>query len=83
MRYESMSSVVNKYMDYLDMCAKQDYDLRNSFVLYPKDLQKSHNRVAQRINIKANMKTREDFQAAYERIVMSALWGSSTLSRAA
>lgn len=69
LRYESVKAVVGEYMDYLDMCQRQNYDLKNSFVLYPKDLQKSHDRVAQRIKIKADMKMREDFQAAYRRIM--------------
>lgn len=69
LRYESVKAVVGEYMDYLDMCEKQNYDLKNSFVLFPKDLQKNHDRVAQRIKIKADMKMREDFQAAYKRIM--------------
>ena len=68
LRYDSIKAVVREYADYLDMCEKQHYDLKNSFVLFPKDLQKSHDRVAERIKIKADMKMREDFQAAYKRV---------------
>ena len=68
-RYESTKAVIREYLDYLDMCRKQHYDLKNSFVLFPKDLQKSHDRVAARIKIKADMKMREEFQTAYKRIM--------------
>lgn len=50
------------------MCVKQKYDMRNSFVLYPKDLQKSHDKVAYRIRMKADAKMRRDFKKAYRDI---------------
>ena len=68
LRYESVAAVVREYGDYLDMCEKQGYNLKNSFVLFPKDLQKSHDRVAARIKIKADVKMREEFQTAYKRV---------------
>lgn len=68
LRYDSVKAVVREYADYLDMCQNQNYNLKNSFVLFPKDLQKSHDRVAERIKIKADMKMREEFQAAYKRV---------------
>lgn len=69
LRYRTMQDVVTEYKDYLDMCEKQKYDLKNSFVSFPKDLQKSHDRVTKRIKIKADMKMREDFAAAYNHIM--------------
>lgn len=36
---------VTEYKDYLDMCRWLDYDMKNRFVLYPKDLQKANDRV--------------------------------------
>ena len=68
-RYSSMQALVSEYRDYLDMCVKQKYDMRNSFVLYPKDLQKSHDKVARRIKMKADAKMRRDFKAAYNSIM--------------
>ena len=68
-RYESMQALVTEYADYLDMCAKQDYDMKNSFILYPKDVQKAHDRVARRIKAKADAKLRRDFDAAYRPVV--------------
>lgn len=68
-RYPSMQALVSEYRDYLEMCVKQKYDMRNSFVLYPKDLQKSHDKVAHRIRMKADAKVRRDFKKAYHDIV--------------
>ena len=51
------------------MCEKQRYDMKNSFILYPADLQKAHDKVAKRIKIKADAKMRRDFKAAYNRIM--------------
>lgn len=68
-RYGTMQEVVNEYKDYLEMCEKQCYDMKNSFILYPADLQKAHDKVAKRIKIKADAKMRRDFKAAYKRIM--------------
>lgn len=67
-RYPSLQELVSEYRDYLEMCVKQKYDMRNSFVLYPKDLQKSHDKVAHRIRMKADAKVRRDFKKAYHDI---------------
>lgn len=56
LRYSNMQSLVSEYRDYLEMCVKQKYDMKNSFVLFPKDLQKSHDKVAHRIKANANAK---------------------------
>ena len=68
-RYRSMQDLVTEYRDYLDMCEKQNYDMTNSFVLYPKDLQKAHDKLAHRIQMKADAKVRRDFRTAYQRIM--------------
>ncbi|MBD5170051.1 MAG: hypothetical protein HDT20_08055 [Oscillibacter sp.] len=67
-RYKDMQALVSEYRDYLDMCGRERYDLRNDFILFPKDLQKSHDAVAGRIKHKADAKTRRKFKAAYKRI---------------
>ena len=55
-RYRSMQDLVTEYRDYLDMCVKQHYDMTNTFVLYPRDLQKAHDKLAHRIQLKADAK---------------------------
>lgn len=69
LRYSTMQALVSEYRDYLEMCVKQKYDMRNSFVLFPEDLQKSHDKVAHRIKVNANAKMKRDFKAAYKRIM--------------
>jgi hypothetical protein len=68
-RYSSMQDIVREYRDYLDMCKKERYDLNNSFVLYPNDLQVSHDKVSRRIKQRENAKMRRDFKAAYRRVM--------------
>lgn len=63
-RYHSMQDLVTEYKDYLDMCCRLDYDMKNSFVLYPKDIQKAHDRVQRRVRIKADSLLRRDFEVA-------------------
>ena len=67
-RYRSMQDLVTEYKDYLDMCRRLDYAMKNSFVLYPKDLQKAHNRVQRRVRIKADALLRRDFEAAMKAV---------------
>lgn len=71
MRYESMSRVLSEYRDYFRMCTEQDYDMKNSFVLYPRDLQQAHDRLSARIKAKLDAKRRRGFMAAYRRIMSS------------
>lgn len=68
-RYSSMQDMVREYRDYLEMCVKEHYDMGNSFVLFPRDLQVAHDKVARRIKQKADAKMRRDFKTAYRRIM--------------
>lgn len=67
-RYPSMQDLVTEYRDYLNMCRKLGYDTLNSFVLYPKDLQKAHDNAAHRVKVKADAQLRRDFTAAMKAI---------------
>ena len=67
-RYSSMQNLVSEYRDYLEICEKLNYDLKNSFVLYPKDLQKSHDKAARRLKHKEDTQIKRDFAAVYRRI---------------
>lgn len=68
-RYSSMQDVVREYRDYLEMCVKEQYDMKNNFVLFPQSLQEAHDKVARRIKQKADAKMRRDFRTAYRRIM--------------
>ncbi len=65
-RYQKMQDIVTEYRDYLEMCASLEYDMKNSFVLYPKDLQKSHDRVQKRFKIKENEQLLKNFKNAVQ-----------------
>ena len=67
-RYKTIQDLVSEYRDYLEICEKLDYDLKNSFVKYPKDIQKAHDKAAKRLKHKADAKERRDFAAVYKSI---------------
>lgn len=67
-RYRHMQAAVSEYRDYLDMCVKLDYDLNNSFVLFPKDLNAAHDKARKHLKIKTDAQMRRDFKAAMEAI---------------
>lgn len=68
LRYRGMQALVSEYRDYLDICRKLGYDMKNSFILYPKDLQKSHDRVSRRLKHRHDAKVKKDFKAVYQEI---------------
>lgn len=68
-RYGAMQNLVTEYKDYLDMCEKQRCDMTNSFVLFPKDLQKAHDKLTHQIQLKADAKLRREFKASYQRVM--------------
>lgn len=68
LRYDDMQGLVTEYRDYLDICSKLKYDLKNSFVLYPKDLQKAHDKTAHRLKHKKDAKIKKGFIAVYQDI---------------
>ena len=68
LRYRGMQALVSEYRDYLDICHKLGYDMKSSFVLYPKDLQKSHDSVSRRLKHKHDAKVKKNFKAVYQEI---------------
>lgn len=67
-RYLNMQSAVSEYRDYLGIIAQLGYNMGNSFALYPKDLQKAHDRVQGRVKAKADAQMRRDFKEAMRAI---------------
>lgn len=68
-RYNALKDLFADYCDYLRMCRNEQHDLSNDFVLFPKDIQKAHDRVSRQIKLKANAKMRRDFKIACKRIM--------------
>ena len=67
-RNNGMHFVLRTYDDYLRMCEKEKYDMSNTFILFPKDLRISHDRVSARIKLKADIETRRQFMEVYREI---------------
>lgn len=67
-RYKDMPTLVTEYRDYLDICKKLGYDIKNSFVKYPADLQKAHDKAAKRLKHKADAQAKRQFIAVYKSI---------------
>jgi len=65
-RYQKMQDILTEYKDYLELCDSLEYDMKNSFVLYPKDLQQSHDRVQKRFKIKENEQLLKNFKNAVQ-----------------
>ena len=68
LRYKGMQDLVSEYRDYLDMCRKMGYDMKNSFVLFPKDLQKSHDKTAHRYKQRKDALVKRDFISVYQQL---------------
>lgn len=53
-RHYNMDHLLTTFRDYLNMCLQLEYDLTNDFVLFPRYLEKSHDKVTHLIK-KRNM----------------------------
>lgn len=67
-RHEDMQAVVTEYRDYLHMCHKMKYDMKNSFVLYPRDLKTAHDKAARQFRAKKDALVKRDFMAVYQQL---------------
>ncbi len=68
-RYGGFTDLLTDYRDYLRMCKKENYDFSNEFILFPKDIQKAHDRISHQIKLKEDAKMRRDFKRACKRIL--------------
>lgn len=50
--YHSMNAVITDYHDYLRMCKELQYDVKNSFILFPRELKAAHDSVAKTLKDK-------------------------------
>ncbi len=69
LRYKKMQDLISEYRDYLEICRKMNYDMKNSFVLYPTDLQKSHDKTAHRFKQKKDALMKQKFTAVYQQLL--------------
>lgn len=66
--YQNMESLLNSYRDYLSMCEALEYDLSNSFVLYPADLSKAHDKVNDLSDKEQALAYEKQIHRMYERL---------------
>ncbi len=50
--YYKMNTLITDYHDYLCMCKELQYDLKNSFILFPRELKAAHDSVAKTLKDK-------------------------------
>jgi hypothetical protein len=67
-RYRDLRSVLSEYCDYLRICAALCYDLRNTFVLFPRDLCAAHDAAASQFQAKKDEATEKAIGAAYSAL---------------
>lgn len=58
--YYKMNTLITDYHDYLCMCKELQYDVKNSFILFPRELKAAHDSVAKTLKDK---RTAEDEKA--------------------
>lgn len=68
LRYKEIQALVSEYRDYLEICEKLGYGVEKRSVLYPKDLQKSHDKEARRLKHKKDVKLKKDLSVVYQEI---------------
>lgn len=67
-RYERLKEVLREYGDYLRLCQCEDCNMKDSAILYPKNVKKAHDRLIKRIKVRENKAKQEKFQRALERL---------------
>ena len=67
-RYKDMQDVVSEYRDYLRIGQKLGYDMKNSFVLYPRDLKTAHDKTARQFEQEKDALLKQGFVAVYKDI---------------
>lgn len=50
--YYKMNTLITDYHDYLCMCKELQYDVKNSFILFPRELKAAHDSVAKKLKDK-------------------------------
>lgn len=60
--------VAQDYRDYLDLCKELDKDLKNEFLLFPKDLQSAHEKAIQEVRSLRDEKRKKEKEANYKII---------------
>ena len=71
---DSAKYAFREWMDYIGFCRKLGYDLKNSFVLFPKDLKKSHDMLMNRIKVKKSRAADKRIRAMFKKYQKRFAW---------
>lgn len=66
--FYDMETLLNSYRDYISMCEALEYDLSNSFVLYPANLSKAHDKVNDLSDKEKAQAYENQIQKLYEKL---------------
>ena len=64
-RYRELSNVLSEYCDYLRLGKAMGYDMKNSFVLFPRDIHNAHDTVARLYEANKDVIIEQAINAAY------------------
>lgn len=78
-RDPTMETLVTTYVDYLNMCRRQAYDMKDKSVLFPKNCAATHDREAERIQKINDAKKNKAFCMAYASFARKAALSSEAL----
>ena len=78
-RDPTMETLVITYMDYLHMCCRQTYNMKDKSVLFPKNCATAHDREAERIQKINDMQKNKAFGMAYAGFARKAVLSNEEL----
>lgn len=65
-RYYNMANLLADYRDYLRMCKEMQYDVKSSFVLFPRNLNSAHDCVVEALDAKRTAEQEKAFADSFE-----------------
>lgn len=72
--YSNINDALNDWKDYLDDCEILKYDLKNSFILFPKNLKKAHDRTYKLIEKNRNELISSKIREMYDKLFNTFNW---------
>lgn len=64
--YYKMNTLITDYHDYLCMCKELQYDVKNSFILFPRELKAAHDSVAKTLKDKRTAEHEKDIAGSFD-----------------
>ena len=67
-RYVGLKEILREYGDYLRLCQCEDCNMKDSIILFPKNVKKAHDRLIKRIKVREDKAKQEKFQRVLEHL---------------